>query len=149
MSNISKQQQKQLRENRYVASCTDSAIEYTPEFKRHALKQSAHGVYSRDIFTAAGIPIVSEDPEYTAKRLRFWRALANKHGLAYFDQEHRGRTGVPAKQAKVYNLMTKEQKRAYLEAENEALEYVRSHFGLPPSLRKPSHSSRRRKNIKS
>jgi transposase len=145
-------EQRKLRTNPHVVSCSARMIQYTPDFKRHVLSEHAKGKRPKDIFAEAGIPLECLGGDY-ARRIREWRSLVNKHGIQYFDVEHRGSHGAALaarrQKIKTYDAMTKEQKIAYLEAENEALEYVRRHFGLPPSLRKQSHSSRRRRNIKS
>jgi hypothetical protein len=100
-----------------------------------------------------GIPLTHLGTDYAKEKIRAWRKLVDKYGIQHFGAEHRGNHGaalaVWRQKTKAYNAMTKEQKIAYLEAKNEALEYIRRHFGLPPSLQKLSHSSRRRKNTKS
>ena len=145
-------EQRKLRTNPHVASCSARMIQYTPDFKRHVLCEYAKGKRPKDIFVEAGIPpeCLGKD---CARRIREWRSLVDTHGIQYFDVDHRGNCGATLsarrQKLKTYDAMTKEQKIAYLEAENEALEYVRRHFGLPPSLRKQSHSSRRRRNTAS
>jgi transposase len=150
---LTEEEQRTLQTNPHIASCSARMIQYTPDFKRYALREYTKGKHPTSIFTEAGISLECLGTDYAREKLRMWRKLVDKHGMQYFDAEHRGNHGAALaawrQKTKRYDTMTKEQKIAYLEAENEALEYVRRHFGLPPSLRKPSHSSRRRRNTKS
>jgi len=150
---LSEGQQKELRTCPQVRKVSDRTIQFTADFKRHALREYAKGKRPKSIFIEAGIPLSCLGTDYAKKRIRAWRKLVDKYGIQHFEAEHRGNRGAALaawrQKTKAYGTMTKEQKIAYLEAENEALEYVRRHFGLPPSLRKLSRSSRRRKNTKS
>jgi hypothetical protein len=76
------------------------------------------------------------------------------HGNTGFDEEHRGKQGVVAlakwrdhKQA--YAAMSDKEKVLFLEAQVEALEYVRAHFQLPPPVHLRMHGYRRRTNAPS
>lgn len=149
---LTKEQQEELRTCSHVRKVSARMVQYTKDFKRHAVSERARGKPPRLIWSEAGIPYHFK-PGYAADRISEWRRLSRKHGNTHFDTERRGNHGAALalwrKKVGAYDAMTKEQKIAYLEAENEALEYVRRHFGLPPSPRKPSHSSRRRRNTKS
>lgn len=144
-------QQEELRECPQVKKVSAWTVQFTADFKRHVLREYAKGKRPDTIFAEAGIPLLGID--YAKEKTRAWRKLVDKYGTQHFGTEHRGNRGAALaawrQKTKAYGTMTKEQKIAYLEAENEALEYVRLHFGLPPSLRKVSRSSRRRKNTKS
>ncbi len=150
---LSEGQQKELRNCPQVNKVSDRTIQFTADFKRQVLREYAKGKSPKIIFTEAGIPLAYLGTDYAKEKTRSWRKLVEKYGLEHFGSEHRGNQGASLalwrQKTKAYGAMTQEQKIAYLEAENEALEYVRRHFGLPPSLRKVSHSSRRRKNTKS
>lgn len=146
-------QQEELRSCPPVNKVSDRTIQFTADFKRQVLREYAKGRSPNIIFAEAGIPLTYLGTNYAKEKTRAWRKLVDKYGLEHFGTEHRGNHGaalaVWRQKTKAYDTMTKEQKIAYLESENEALEYVRRHFGLPPSLRKVSHSSRRRRNTKS
>ena len=150
---LSEGQQEEFRNRPQVKKVSAKTIQFTSDFKRQVLREYAKGKSPDTIFAEAGIPLSCLGTEYTKDRVRAWRKLVDKYGIQHFDAEHRGNRGAALaawrQKTKAYETMTKEQKIAYLEAENEALEYVRRHFGLPPSLRKLSRSSRRGRNTKS
>lgn len=150
---LSEGQQEELRNCPQVRKVSARSIQFTADFKRQVLREYAKGKRPLGIFTEAGIPLGYLGTDYAKEKIRAWRKVVDKHGPAYLETEHRGNNGVGLaawrQKMRTYDTMTSEQKVAYLEAENEALEYIRRHFGIPPSLRKLSRSSRRRKNIKS
>lgn len=150
---LSEGQQENLRICPQVKKVSDRTIQFTADFKRHALREYTKGKSPKSIFVEAGIPLPCLGKNYAKGKIKAWRKLVNQHGIEYLEVEHRGNKGVGLaawrQKKKAYDTLTKEQKIAYLEAENQALEYVRRHFGLPPSLRKTSRSSRRRRNTKS
>lgn len=150
---LSEDQQEELRNCPQVNKVSARTIQFTADFKQHVLREYAKGRRPEDVFANAGIPLMYFGTDYAKEKIRAWRKLVDKYGTQHFEAEHRGNRGAALaawrQKTKAYGTMTKEQKIAYLEAENEALEYVRRHFGLPPSLRKLSRSSRRRKNTTS
>jgi len=150
---LSEDQQEELRNCPQVKKVSARTVQFTADFKQHVLREYAKGRRPEDVFANAGIPLMYLGTDYANEKIRAWRKLVDKYGTQHFEAEHRGNRGAALaawrQKTKAYGTMTKEQKIAYLEAENEALEYVRRHFGLPPSLRKLSRSSRRRKNTTS
>lgn len=150
---LSEGQQEQLRNCPQVKKVSARTIQFTADFKQYVLREYAKGKSPNTIFAEAGISQECLGTDYAKEKTRAWRKLVDKYGIQHLNTEHRGNHGAALaawrQKTKTYAVMTKEQKIAYLEAENEALEYVRRHFGLPPSLRKISRSSRRRRNTKS
>lgn len=145
--NLTKGQQEELQACPHVRKVSERTVQYTAEFKRHAISERARGKPPRLIFSEAGIPYHFE-PGYAADRINAWRHIATKHGTTHFDREARGQAGAAnllrhfgTKRA--YQAMTDTEKITYLEARTEALEYIARHFKLPPSIHK-AHSSRRR-----
>jgi hypothetical protein len=136
---LTQTQQAVLRENTNVRSVSACMVQYTAEFKRHVLEARARGERPRDIFIKAGIPLEWFGEDHVRSRIREWTRRAAKHGLEYFDAEHRGSNGVAVvayrEKKRRYLEMTDKEKVTFLEAENEALEYVRRRFNLPPSIR--------------
>jgi hypothetical protein len=150
---LSEGQQEELRNCPPVRKVSARSIQFTVDFKRHVLREYAKGKRPINIFTEAGIPLDYLGTDYAKEKTRAWRKVVNKHGLVHLETEHRGNHGVGLaawrQKMRTYETRTNEQKVAYLEAENEALEYIRRHFGLPPSPKKASRSLRRRRNTKS
>lgn len=151
---LTKEEQEEFRRCPYVKSCSARMVQFTPAFKRHAVEEYARGIAPRTIFRDAGIPIHLLKQAYPKTTLRKWRTIANTHGGARFDEEHRGKHGVVTLTrwrdcTKAYAAMTDKEKVAFLEAEVEALEYIRTHFQLPPSAHQGAHNSRRRKSATS
>lgn len=147
---LSESAMKELRECKYVRSVSTRMVQFTAVFKRHALKERESGVQPLAIFKNAGIPY-HFSAEYAADRISAWRKIADKDGKGHFDSEHRGQAGTATLKKyhadqKAYKNMPLKEKVKYLEARNEALDYIARHFQLPPSI-VPKHSSRRRKNM--
>lgn len=123
-------------------------VQYTANFKRHAIAERARGKPPRLIFNEAGVPF-HFGADYAADRINDWKRLAEKHGIAHFSIETRGQVGNASLlrqmgEKRAYKAMTINEKVTYLEARQEALEYIARHFQLPPSIHR-AHSSRRRK----
>jgi len=145
---LTEEQQEELRKCTHIRKVSARMVQYTAEFKRYAIKERAGGTAPRYIFKQAGIPYYF-GPNYAADRINDWKRIATKHGDIHFDTETRGRNGAVAlirywSTTQAYKIMTDAEKIVYLEARNEALEYIARHFGLPPSIHR-AHSSRRRK----
>lgn len=136
---LTQEQQAALRENPNVHSVSACMVQYTADFKRHVLEARARKERPRDIFVKAGIPLEWFGEDHVRSRIREWTRQAAKHGLEYFDAEHRGGNGVAVVaywgKKRRYLEMTDKEKVAFLEAENETLEYIQRHFNLPPSIR--------------
>jgi len=145
---LSEGQQEELRNCPQVKKVSDRTVQFTADFKRLAIGERARGKPPRLIFSEAGIPY-HFDSGYAADCINSWRRLAEKHGVTHFNQENRGKAGAATllrhmDTKRAYKAMTDAEKIEYLEARNEALEYIARHFGLPPSIHQV-HSLRRRK----
>jgi hypothetical protein len=145
---LTEEQQKELRECPHVRSVSVRMVQYTADFKRHAIRERAQGMPPRIIFRNAGIPYYF-GPDYAADRINAWKHIAARHGATHFDTDTRGRVGTARllrhmDEKRAYKSMTDTEKIEYLEARTEALEYIARHFELPPSIHRV-HSSRRRK----
>jgi hypothetical protein len=139
-------QQQELAVCPHVRKVSARMVQYTKDFKRHAISERVRGKPPRLIWTEAGIPYHFR-PDYAADQISAWRRLVQKRGEAHFDSENRGHAGTAtllryydAKRA--YKEMTDTEKIVYLEARTEALEYIARHFQLPPSIQ-GEHSYRR------
>lgn len=145
---LTEDQQEELRSCPHVRKVSARTVQYTADFKRHALSERARGKPPRLIFSEAGIPYYF-GPDHAADRINDWRHVAERHGMEHFDTEARGKAGVTnllrhMNTQRAYTAMNDAEKIAYLETRQEALEYIARHFGLPPSIHR-AHSSRRRK----
>jgi hypothetical protein len=145
---LTKEQQEELRVCPHVRAVSARMVQYTADFKRHAIRERAQGMPPRVIFRDAGIPHYF-GPDYAADRINAWKHIATRHGATHFDNDTRGREGTAKllrhmDTQRAYKAMTDTEKITHLEARQEALEYVARHFGLPPSIHRV-HSSRRRK----
>jgi hypothetical protein len=145
---LTQEQQEELRVCPHVRNVSARMVQYTADFKRHAIAERARGKPPRLIFSEAGIPY-HFGPDYAADRINEWRHLALQHGITHFDTETRGQAGTAnllrhQDTVRAYRAMTDTEKISYLEARTEALEYIARHFELPPSIPR-AHSSRRRK----
>jgi hypothetical protein len=141
-------QQAELRACPHIRKVGARMVQYTADFKRHAVTERARGKPPRLIWSEAGIPYHFR-PNHAADLINDWKRIAEKHGVAYFDTEARGQSGGAHlirhwDEKRAYKAMADTEKIAYLEARQEALEHIARHFGLPPSIHR-AHSSRRRK----
>jgi hypothetical protein len=145
---LTEEQQEELRTCPYVRNVSARMVQFTADFKRHAISERARGKPPRLIFSEAGIPYHFV-PDYAADRINDWKHLALQYGVDHFNTETRGSAGTATllrhmDTQRAYKTMTDTEKIAYLETRQEALEYIARHFGLPPSIHR-AHSSRRRK----
>lgn len=146
--NLTQEQQVELRTCSHVRTVSARMVQYTADFKRHAISERVRGKPPRLIFSEAGIPYYFR-PDYAADRINDWRRISEKHGTTHFDTDARGQAGTAnllrhMGTKRAYEAMTDTEKITYLEARTESLEYIARHFGLPPSIHR-AHSSRRRK----
>lgn len=140
-------QQEELRACPHVRKVSARMVQYTADFKRHAVSERVRGKPPRLIWGEAGIPYHFR-PDHAADQISDWRRMAQKCGMTHFDNEKRGQAGTAnllrhMDTKRAYEAMTDAEKITYLEARQEALEHIARHFGLPPSIHK-AHSRRRR-----
>lgn len=135
---LTKDQQEELRTNPHVRKVSARMVQYTADFKQCVLIARASGQRPRDLFVEAGIPLHWFAKNHVKQRVRTWSKLVTQNGYEYLSKEHRGRGGLALKQWRDkemwYKTMTDKEKVGYLEVEVEALEHVRRHFQLPPSI---------------
>lgn len=118
--------QRQLLEaNPNVASVSDRAIQYTPEFKIKAVKANLAGKGPTQIFIENGFDLEMIGPKKAKSSLNRWRNTFNQYGENGFLEERRGKgsTGRPTTNDLSANkkLEKAEARIRYLEAEIELL----------------------------
>ena len=118
-------QQRILEANPNVASVSDRAIQYTPEFKVHAVKESLAGKGPSQIFSENGFDLTVIGSKKATSSLNRWRTTFRTYGEEGFFEERRGKasTGRPStKDLSAEKKLEKAEARIkYLEAENELL----------------------------
>lgn len=118
-------QQRVLEANPNVASVSDRAIQYTPEFKIHAVKESLAGKGPAQIFSESGFDLTVIGSKKANSSLNRWRTTFKTYGEEGFFEERRGKgsNGRPsAKDLSAEKKLEKAEARIkYLEAENELL----------------------------
>lgn len=118
-------QRRQLEMNPNVASVSDHAIQYTAEFKLHAVEENLAGKGPVQIFIEAGFDLDMIGKKKAQSSLERWRATYKKYGEVGFLEERRGKgsTGRPtSKQLSAEKKLEKAEARIkYLEAELELL----------------------------
>jgi len=137
----SKQEIAKLMKNPCVFSCTDKSINYTYEFKVHALKLHAEGVYAREIWKRAGFDTSKWRNDYCKGTLSDWKKIVKKCGIEGLlkvggIQYDRGPTNTDGDKLKRLELQVK-----YLKAENNFLAKLRA--------KRAESNSGRVRNIKS
>ena len=118
--------QRQLLEaNPNVASVSDRAIQYTPEFKMKAVKENLAGKGPTQIFIENGFDPEIIGTEKARSSLKRWRRTFEQYGEEGFSEERRGKgsTGRPSnKDLSAEKKLEKAEARIrYLEAEIELL----------------------------
>ncbi|TQR16347.1 IS3 family transposase [Psychrobacillus vulpis] len=118
--------QRQLLEaNPNVASVSDRAIQYTPEFKINAVKENLAGKGPTQIFIENGFDLEMIGPKKAKSSLNRWRNTFNQYGENGFLEERRGKgsTGRPSTNnlSADKKLEKAEARIRYLEAEIELL----------------------------
>lgn len=118
--------QRQLLEaNPNVASVSDRAIQYTPEFKKIAVEQNLAGKGPSQIFIENGFDLEMIGSTKAKNSLNRWRRTFNQYGEEGFFEERRGKgsTGRPnTKNLSPDKKLEKAEARIrYLEAEIELL----------------------------
>jgi transposase len=114
-----------LEANPNVASVSDRAIQYTSEFKMHAVKENLTGKGPVQIFIEAGFDLEMIGLKKAQSALDRWRTTYKTYGEAGLLEERRGKgsTGRPtSKQLSPEKKLEKAEARIkYLEAELELL----------------------------
>jgi len=115
-----------LKHNPNVFSCTEKSINYTYEFKKHALELHREGVYAREIWRRAGFDVGKWRNDYCRGTLSDWKDIVKKHGVEGLlkvggIQYDRGPTKVDKDKLKRLELQVK-----YLQAENDFLAKLRA-----------------------
>ena len=123
---IFNEHQRQLLEaNPNVASVSDRAIQYTPEFKIKAVKENLAGKGPTQIFIENGFDSEILGSEKARSSLKRWRRTFEQYGEEGFLEERRGKgsTGRPStKDLSAEKKLEKAEARIrYLEAEIELL----------------------------
>lgn len=115
-----------LRQNPNVFSCTEKSINYTYEFKKHALELHKEGVHAREIWKRAGFDVSKWRNDYCRSTLRDWKKIVKKCGVEGLlkvggIQYDRGPNNTEKDKIKRLELQVK-----YLEAENDFLAKLRA-----------------------
>ncbi|MGK7379251.1 IS3 family transposase [Planococcus sp. 1R117A] len=116
-------QRRVLEANPNIASVSDRAIQYTPEFKIHAVKENQAGKGPAQIFAEGGFDLTVIGSRKASSSLNRWRTTYRMYGEDAFFEERRGKgsTGRPsANDLSAEKKLEKAEARInYLEAENE------------------------------
>jgi transposase len=118
-------QRRLLESNPNVVSVSDRAIQYSAEFKVHAVKENLKGKGPSQIFTENGFDLEVIGAKKAKSSLHRWRNTYNTYGEQGFFVERRGKasTGRPSTQnvSSEKKLEKAEARIKYLEAELELL----------------------------
>ncbi|KUP05723.1 transposase [Bacillus coahuilensis m2-6] len=118
-------QRRILDSNPNVASVSDRAIQYTPEFKIRAVKENMDGKGPCKIFIEAGFDLQVISTKKAQSSLARWRTTYKTYGEDGFLEERRGKgsTGRPTSKnlSPDKKLEKAEARIKYLEAELELL----------------------------
>ena len=133
-----------LRKHPCVFSCTSKSINYTYEFKKHALEKSEKGVCAKDIWIQAGFDTSRWKEFYFRSTVRDWKRIVRRGDLSSLNnqggvQHDDGMTkSLKAEKDKIKRL---ELQVRYLQAENAFLAKLRA--------KRAERNSGRMKNLNS
>jgi transposase len=119
VSRFTSKQRKYLESNKYVERVSDNNVQYTPEFKKMAIRLYNQGEPPIKIWERAGFDTSIFLRNYFRKALLRWRIKAQADGEKSLEEDKRGRPRV-----KKFNSV--EEELAYLRAENEFLKELRA-----------------------
>ncbi len=116
----------ELRKNPCVFSCTQNSVNYTYEFKKHALELHAQGVTAREIWRRSGFDTSKWKGYYFRSTLSDWKEIVKKRGIEGLlkvggIQYDRGPNNTDKDKIKRLELQIK-----YLKAENDFLAKLRA-----------------------
>lgn len=123
---FSNEEVAKLKQNPNVFSCTEKSINYTYEFKNHALELHKEGVYAREIWNRAGFDVGKWRDDYCRSTLSDWKDIVKKRGVEGLlkvggIQYDRGPNNTEKDKIKRLELQVK-----YLAAENDFLAKLRA-----------------------
>lgn len=125
------EEQELLRTNHHIASCSARSITFTPAFKQQAVREHKNGMTPQSIFATAGLPPSLVGRRTPNERLKKWTAIAQECGIEALLTDGRGKHGKMGRkriERVDKSKMTKDERIAYLEAENDFLAQLR---GIP------------------
>ena len=122
----SSQEIAELKQNPNIFNCTERLLNYTYEFKKHALELHAEGVHAREIWRRAGFDLSKWRYDYPRETMRDWKKIVKRRGvegLLKVDgiQFDRGPINTDRDKIKRLELQVK-----YLAAENDFLAKLRA-----------------------
>jgi hypothetical protein len=117
---------EQLKQNPCVFSCTGKSINYTYEFKKHALELYTEGIKAKEIWLRSGFDVGKWKKTYFKDTLKDWKNIVRKAGLEGLQkhggvQSDRGPNRTDADRIRRLQLQVN-----YLEAENGFLAKLRA-----------------------
>jgi transposase len=122
-----REEQEVLRNNPHIASCSERSIVFTTAFKQYVVREHKAGKIPQRIFAEADIPISLIGRQAPKNCIHRWIAK----DVLELGIDGRGRHGKAGRKRKEYvdkDKMTKDERIAYLEAENDFLAQLR---GIP------------------
>jgi transposase-like protein len=126
---LSNEEVVKLRKHPCVFSCTSKSVNYTYEFKKHALEKHEKGVTARDIWKQADFDTSLWKKSYFKDTLRDWRKIVRRGNITSLNnqggvQHDDGMTiSLKAEKDKIKRL---ELQVRYLQAENAFLAQLRA-----------------------
>jgi hypothetical protein len=119
----------ELRKHPCVFSCTEKSINYTYEFKKHALEECERGVSAREIWKQSGFDTNKWNKDYFRLTIRDWKRIVRRGDVSSLNnqggvQHDDGITkSLKAEKDKIKRL---ELQVRYLQAENDFLAKLRA-----------------------
>ena len=117
-SNYTKEQIKELKENKYVENCSNKYISFTDKFKLEAIKLDTKWIYHREIFKMFWFPEYIYKSKIVTQSLWNWRYKVKNKWISWLVNNVKWRKKIENIDK---NKMSKTELINYLEAENSYL----------------------------
>ena len=114
-SNYTKEQIKELKENKYVENCSNKYISFTDKFKLEVIKLDTKWIYHREIFKMLGFPEYIYKSKIVSQSLWNWRYKVKNKWISWLVNNVKWRKKIENVDK---NKMSKTELINYLEAEN-------------------------------
>lgn len=117
-----------LRQNPCVFNCTERSINYTYEFKKHALELHAEGVGAKEIWRRASFDTSKWKKHYFRLTIRDWKRIVMKGGSEGLTKPSgvQADAGLNGRSTESERIKRLELQVKYLEAENDFLAKLRA-----------------------
>jgi hypothetical protein len=137
---LSNEIQDEIRALEYVKSCSSKSISFTKDFKLKVIDNYNNGMRPASIFMQAKFPLQYFPKRFADSSIQNWKRIIKNHGKENsFTKERRGSKSKYNfrnyhNRNALLKTLTKDEKIAFYEAENEMLRFSHKSFTVPQAM---------------